>query len=164
MTVFVGVFLVCVPLAYRIGVPAYVALLAAMAMLDALAVPVPTLLPLATCAPAPGSLRYVGLALLACAALAALVTSGCCDNSSRYATVREVVEDLALVRCQVATECGIYGPEQLEACQYAYTEGACDDLDCNAAFEGRDEDVDRCLNALSLWPCGLGGAPAECAP
>jgi len=162
MTVFVGVFLVCIPLAYKIGMPAYVALLGAMAMLDALAAPASTPLPLATPVERGGIYRYLGLTLLACAAMAALAT-GCGDPSSRYGSVRDVAEDMARVRCQVAIECGIYAPDQLDACQYAYAEGACDDVDCATAFQERDEDVDRCLDALAAWPCGLGGVPATCA-
>jgi len=87
-----------------------------------------------------------------CSLLLVLVTFAC-GEEGRYEQVKDVVQEVGDALCDHAITCGDIKARDRDKCKVSWGVDACEQVNCNASYDGSSERVDACIDAIDAWSC-----------
>jgi hypothetical protein len=93
------------------------------------------------------------------------LTSCGAGETSRFESKRDAQNAIEQSFCERAFVCGHIEEIAIEGCVTTRVDHACEGIDCDAALEATDEQVDACIDAMPGLACdGNDPTPAACEP
>jgi hypothetical protein len=86
------------------------------------------------------------------ASIAIVMATAACGDESRD-TVGDVVREIGAAYCDRGVECELFTGSERNDCGYTFQVYACDEVDCSSDFDGNDDRIDGCIDALAVLDC-----------